>query len=229
TAFHLSTEVPAWRTLTRTQEQSRAWGWLRALRGLRRPYAPVIGHGLFVRADLFARHDGLPTAFWCEDIALTFLYHLQSVPIIPLASLEENETPYTLPACSEQARTWFSTLIELRSLLQFARAYGDESIPGLAAGIYARRSMLNLEWLLGGPCCLLLPLLGALQHPLIGAASALLTCGYVFLPGVAVLVLLQTPVSGAKRPLKIARLMLATWIYTSIVAPRGPWQALLSR
>jgi hypothetical protein len=228
TAFHLSTEVPAWRKLIRMQEQSRGWGWQRALMGLRRPYAPVVGHGLFVRADLFAQHDGLPTAFWCEDIALTFLYHLRGVPIMPLPSFEENETPYTLRACRDQACTWFSTLIMLRSLLQFARTYGEPT-PGLAAGLYARRALRNTEWLLGGPCCLLLPFLGALQHPLIGAASALLTAGYVFLPSIAVFVSRQTPVSGTNRPLKTARLVVATWIYTCIVAPGGPWQALLFR
>jgi len=78
-----------------------------ALGRLMPPLAHCVGHGLFVRADTFARLGGLPTATMNEDLAFGFLACAAGVPIDPLPVLELAGSPVTVTGVIRQARQWF--------------------------------------------------------------------------------------------------------------------------
>ncbi len=71
------------------------------------PLAHCVGHGLFIRADTFARLGGLPTATMNEDLAFGFLACAAGVPIDPMPVLELADSPVTIAGVVRQARQWF--------------------------------------------------------------------------------------------------------------------------
>lgn len=71
------------------------------------PLAHCVGHGLFIRADTFARLGGLPTVTMNEDLAFGYLACAAGVPIDPLPVLELADSPVTAASVIRQARQWF--------------------------------------------------------------------------------------------------------------------------
>lgn len=74
---------------------------------LRCSYAHVVGHGLFVRADVLRSVGGFPTGTPTEDLFLGFLLRSLGWRIEPLPLLELADTPRSLGAVLAQRRGWF--------------------------------------------------------------------------------------------------------------------------
>lgn len=88
------------------------------------PLAHCVGHGLFIRADVFARLGGLPTATMNEDLAFGFLACAAGVPIDPLPVLELADSPVTVAGVIRQARQWFWSYPQYPAAAQLAAAVG---------------------------------------------------------------------------------------------------------
>lgn len=106
------------------------------------PLAHCVGHGLMIRADLFAELGGLPESTGNEDLALGYLACAAGVPIDPLPLLEEADTPVTLGSWLSQARQWFLSYPQYPAAAALAAAGGH--------GTPARRCWLTVQGLARG-------------------------------------------------------------------------------
>lgn len=70
-----------------------------------------IGHGLFIRFSLISK-DMLPLNTLTEDLAYGFLQCCKREPIVPLALLENSESPETIKMFINQKKTWFWPYLE---------------------------------------------------------------------------------------------------------------------
>jgi hypothetical protein len=121
----------------------RQAGYARRHRGrTMMPLAHCVGHGLMIRADLFAELGGLPESTGNEDLALGYLACAAGVPIDPLPLLEEADTPVTLGSWLSQARQWFLSYPQYPAAAALAAAGGY--------GTPARRGWLTVQGLARG-------------------------------------------------------------------------------
>jgi hypothetical protein len=106
------------------------------------PLAHCVGHGLMIRADLFAELGGLPESTCNEDLAFGYLACAAGVPIDPLPVIEEADTPVTLRSWLNQARQWFISYPQYPAAAALAAAAGH--------GVPARRAWLTAQGLARG-------------------------------------------------------------------------------
>jgi len=147
----LAREVPR---LRRQSAQARAAGRMHWWPRL----AHCVGHGLFVRGDVFTRLGGLPTATMNEDLAFGYLACAAGVPIDPLPTLESADSPRTAAGVIRQARQWFWSYPE------YLRAGGLAAGAGL--GSRWSRAALTAQGLARGALWLV-------QSPAVAATVAL--------------------------------------------------------
>jgi hypothetical protein len=69
--------------------------------------AHCVGHGLFVRLTALSQNNALPTETVNEDLPFGFYKCCVGEPILPLAILENSETPTSVQALMDQKKTWF--------------------------------------------------------------------------------------------------------------------------
>lgn len=106
----------------------------------------VVGHGLFIRLDLINEMNGFNTKYWCEDIYLSSYLQNKNIPIVPLLTLENMETPNTLSNLMRQNSVWFNTSIKYLSIFKdIKKDTKILSVNGKIALINEIRSAIN--WL----------------------------------------------------------------------------------
>jgi hypothetical protein len=169
----LAHEIPAWR---RQARQARALRGASADQRARWPrFAHCTGHGLFIRADEFARQGGLPTATMNEDLAFGYLCSAAGIPIDPLPALECADSPEAPGQLLRQKRQWFWSYCDLPRLVRLAADLGMSTPRGrllLAAQVAAG----GLAWLGTSPAVaatIALPILSRHPGSLLGCAAAL--------------------------------------------------------
>ena len=72
-------------------------------------YTHVVGHGLVVELDTLKKLGNFNTKFWCEDMYLGLQLQYHHIPITPVYTLENTETPNTLEKLIKQNAVWFTT------------------------------------------------------------------------------------------------------------------------
>lgn len=183
------------------------------------PLAHCVGHGLMIRADLFAELGGLPESTGNEDLALGYLACAAGVPIDPLPLLEEADTPVTLGSWLSQARQWFVSYPQYPAAAALAAAGGH--------GTPARRGWLTVQglargalWLGQSPAIALAITLPAMTSRR-RTAAVLAGCGlagYFAIPA-------WLAARAAGRPVRPGRALpggLAAMLLSSL----GPWRSL---
>jgi len=183
------------------------------------PLAHCVGHGLMIRADLFAELGGLPESTGNEDLALGYLACAAGVPIEPLPLLEEADTPVTLGSWLSQARQWF------RSYPQYPAAAALAAAAGY--GTPARRGWLTVQGLVRGALWLGQSPAVALVIVLPAVASRRRTAAVLAAGGLAgyFAVPAWLAARAAGRPVRPGRALpggLAAMLLSSI----GPWRSL---
>jgi hypothetical protein len=215
TRWTLAREIPRLRAQAR---QARAGGtcWPRL--------GHCVGHGLFVRGDIWQQLDGLPTATMNEDLAFGYMLSDVGIPIDPLPVVEHAEAPDTPRAVLRQARQWFWSYPQYPAAAMLAARAG----PGTQAG----RTWLTLHglargalWLGQSPAIaatLLLPLV-ARRRALAATAAACALATYAAVP-VAMLAAHQR---GTSHPVRCGPRELAGTIAAAAISSVGPWWCLL--
>lgn len=82
-------------------------------------YTHVVGHGLIINMGILKELGNFNTKFWCEDIYLGIQLKFNNIPITPLLTLENMETPNKLYKIIKQNSVWFKTTS------QFFKIYKD--------------------------------------------------------------------------------------------------------
>ena len=130
----LAREIPRLRAQARQARRRPNARWPRL--------AHCVGHGLFVRGDLWRQVDGLPSATMNEDLAFGYMLSAARVPIEPLPLIEHADSPDTIRAVFRQARQWFwsypqypaAAALAQRSGLGSRRDRAWLTVQGLARG-----------------------------------------------------------------------------------------------
>ncbi|HVX44968.1 MAG TPA: glycosyltransferase family 2 protein [Mycobacteriales bacterium] len=216
-SFALSVEVSRLRAL-QTRER----------RGWKRVYSPVSGHGLFIRGDILRQHNGFPEEPWCEDIALTFGYYCRGYDIVPLRSVEDNESPLSWPVYIRQSATWFTGASQFPALIRFARRAAPGTDTATLAGVAGRRALLSAAWV-GRPvvCWVSVGVLGVTAGPLPAAAGLAGWSAAQYWQHAPIWALCRSREnSGRSRPIVEAA---ATSAFVLGIAPLGPALSLGSR
>lgn len=120
---------------------------------LRRSYAHVVGHGLFIRADVLRAVGGFPTETPTEDLFLGFLLRSLGWRIEPLPLLELADTPRSLRAVLAQRRGWFFGPLYFPAYLRSVWRRRDlTSTQRAGAVLMTAQVMLSaIAWLTSGP------------------------------------------------------------------------------
>jgi hypothetical protein len=183
------------------------------------PLAHCVGHGLMIRADLFAELGGLPESTGNEDLAFGYLACAAGVPIDPLPLLEEADTPVTLGSWLNQSRQWFLSYPQYPAAAALAAAAGH--------GTPARRGWLTVQGLARGALWL-----G--QSPAIALAIALPAlarhrCSAAVLTGCGLAGYFAVPAwltaRAARRPIRPAR-ALPGGVAAMLLSSLGPCRSL---
>lgn len=82
-------------------------------------YTHVVGHGLIINMGILKELGNFNTKFWCEDIYLGIQLKFNNIPITPILTLENMETPNKLYKIIKQNSVWFKTTS------QFLKIYKD--------------------------------------------------------------------------------------------------------
>ncbi|HEY2579268.1 MAG TPA: glycosyltransferase family 2 protein [Streptosporangiaceae bacterium] len=183
------------------------------------PLAHCVGHGLMIRADLFAELGGLPESTGNEDLALGYLACAAGVPIDPLPLLEEAHTPLTLSSWLSQARQWFLSYPQYPAAAALAAAAGHGT-PARRCWLTAQGLARGVLWLGQSPAvALAIALPGMARHR--RSAAVLTGCG---LAGYfAVPAWLTARVTG--RPIRLGR-ALPGGLVAMLLSSIGPWRSL---
>lgn len=125
--------------------------------------AHCVGHGMFIRQDLFEQLGGLSTTTMNEDLPFGFKLCCRGIPIIPVPLLESADTPETWRSLLNQKRVWFwgcLDYVKCRSQALREQPENSTRINWLTLqGYYYGLSWAMNSILLGGPL-----LLGLLTH-----------------------------------------------------------------
>lgn len=118
--------------------------------GVRRPYTVITGYGLTVNADFFISHGGFTPDLWGEDMALSWLYHVQGVEVRTVPLIASNELAATWAGRLAQQAMWARTALDLRSCVHYAcQLPGSDS--SALVGLIARRALRTSSWIASGP------------------------------------------------------------------------------
>lgn len=74
--------------------------------------AHCVGHGLFIKVQLFNKLHGLPITTLNEDVLFGFQLCALKIPIIPIKIMETATTPSTIKYLINQKRIWFWSYLE---------------------------------------------------------------------------------------------------------------------
>ena len=213
-AFALSVEMPRLRG-----DRRHGNGW-------RRPYTPLSGHGLFIRADVLTGHGGFPVEPWCEDIALTFGYYCRGSELAVVPSVEENESPLSWGAYLRQSASWFTGSTQFVKLVRFAHRAAPGAGLGTRMSVVLRRLALSVAWV-GAPLLCWWAMVTL-------AVAVSLAVALVALVAWAVAVYWsQRPLWLASRPRAAAGMamweILAATVFMLTIAPLGPLVSITAR
>lgn len=216
----LAREIPrlrrqAARTRAARAAGSPAGGWPRL--------AHCVGHGLFVRGDVFTRLGGLPAATMNEDLAFGYLACAAGIPIDPLPVLEHAAGPGTAAAVVRQARQWFW------SYPQYMRAAGLAARAGLGTrwsrtALAAQGLARGTLWLAQSPAvaaAIALPLAARRRGPAAAAAAGAVAAYY----GVPFAVLARHLRRGGQH-IRLGPRELAGGLAACLASSLGPWWCL---
>lgn len=120
---------------------------------LRRSYAHVVGHGLFIRVDVLRAVGGFPTETPTEDLFLGFLLRSLGWRIEPLPLLELADTPRSVRAVLVQRRGWFFGPLYFPAYLRSVWRRGDLTTAQRAGAVLmtAQVMLSAIAWLTSGP------------------------------------------------------------------------------
>jgi cellulose synthase/poly-beta-1,6-N-acetylglucosamine synthase-like glycosyltransferase len=124
-----------------------------ASRLLRCSYAHVVGHGLFVRADVLRAAGGFPIETPTEDLFLGFLLRSLGWRIEPLPLLELADTPRSVLAVLAQRRGWFFGPLYVPAYLRCVWRRPDLTAAQRAGAVLmsAQVMLSAVAWLTSGP------------------------------------------------------------------------------
>ncbi|MDQ1295437.1 MAG: hypothetical protein QG608_3322 [Actinomycetota bacterium] len=151
-------------TLAREIPRLRAQ-WQATQRGERVPLAHCVGHGLFARADYFARSGGLPLETMNEDLAFGYFACAEGTPIRPVAVLECGDAPRSVSAFVGQTRQWFWSYAQYPAMAALAAQRGLGT-PADRARLTTAGLIRGALWLGQSPVAF-----GALALPVLHAAA----------------------------------------------------------
>jgi cellulose synthase/poly-beta-1,6-N-acetylglucosamine synthase-like glycosyltransferase len=120
---------------------------------LRCSYAHVVGHGLFIRADVLRAVGGFPIETPTEDLFLGFLLRSLAWHIEPLPLLELADTPRSVRAVLAQRRGWFLGPLYVPAYLRCVWRRPDlRAAQRAGAVLMSAQLMLSaIAWLTSGP------------------------------------------------------------------------------
>lgn len=146
----------------------------------RRGLAQTVGHGLFVRRDVFEQLGGLPEKTSLDDVPFGYRATMRAVRIEVVPHLETAEAPADIRELVSQSRRWFRSYLDYPAIARETHAAGvcTRQEQALALSIAAYR---GAAWLLRGPAALAAAALTIRPgHPATRALSAAaLWFGYV--------------------------------------------------
>lgn len=214
TRWTLAREIP------RLRAQARG---ARASRRTRPRLGHCVGHGLFVRGDLWNELGGLPATTMNEDLAFGYLLSAAGIPIDPLPVAEHAEAPETLHAVLRQARQWFWSYPQYPAAAALASDAGLGT-PFVRTWLTVHGLARGALWLGQSPAVaatLLLPLV-ARQRWVAAAAAATAMAAYTAVP-VTLLAFLQR---GTSHPVRCRPRELAGTVAAATISSVGPWWCL---
>ncbi|MEU3538085.1 glycosyltransferase family 2 protein [Streptomyces paromomycinus] len=188
------------------------------------PLAHCVGHGLFVRGDVWTAWGGLPTETMNEDLALSFLACAAGVPIDPLPVLEIGDAPTSPLALIRQQSQWFWSYAQYPAMSRLAAARGLGT-PAVRWWLTATGLGRGALWLGQSPAVaatLALPLLhrragGSPLSTVATACGAVLALGaYLGLPARALAA--RAPATNSTRQWGM--------LPAALVFSAGPWHCL---
>jgi hypothetical protein len=119
--------------------------------------AQTVGHGLWIRRDVFDKVGGLPTFTLLDDLPLGYRLTVENVPVDVVPHLATATAPGSVSDLVAQGRRWFHNYLDYPRCATSARTGGHGSAAGrsvaLASGLYRASA-----WLLRSPAfalCLL--------------------------------------------------------------------------
>lgn len=108
-------------------------------------YSHVLGHGLIINMKTLRELGNFNKDFWCEDIYLGIQLKFHNIITTPLLTLENIETPNTLPNLVKQNSVWFKTTSQFRKIYKdiIKRGKVKNKIKGLIACFNEYRCAIN--------------------------------------------------------------------------------------
>jgi Glycosyltransferase like family 2 len=138
----------------------------------RRGLAQTVGHGLFVRRDVFEQLGGLPEKTFLDDVPFGYRATMRAVQVEVVPHLETAEAPGDARELVSQSKRWFRSYLDYPSMARETHAAGvcTRQEQAVALSIAAYR---GAAWLLRGPAALAaLALTIRPGHPATRALSA---------------------------------------------------------
>ncbi|MEU9168527.1 hypothetical protein AB0D34_12145 [Streptomyces sp. NPDC048420] len=178
TLWTLRREIPAFRRYTRAVLGGH--GPVRMLAG-GGALAQTVGHGLWVRLDVFGELDGLPTYTVLDDLPFGFRATVEHVPVHVVDHTATAPGPEDARTLLEQGRRWFANYLDYSACwaesTRCGRGTPARRATALAAGWYR-----GATWLARTPAtvtCLYLLLRPSTRLPMRATAATALWLGLV--------------------------------------------------
>ena len=119
-----------------------------ATRLRRRGLAQPVGHGLFIRLDVYRQLGGLPTFSVLDDVPFGYLLTLREVPVEVVARTYTVAAPDTLGELLAQSARWFHSYLDSPACARHWRERGSAAAHAKALSIAGWRGS---TWLLASP------------------------------------------------------------------------------
>ncbi|MEU7894227.1 hypothetical protein AB0B45_15365 [Nonomuraea sp. NPDC049152] len=218
TLWTLRREIPYARRYGKLIGRGRQLWWGVARAGVSQP----VGHGLFVRGDVFDRVGGLPEFTLLDDVPFGYQLTMHRVPVVPVPVMTVADAPEQAGEALAQGHRWFRSYLDYPAVARHASAAGAGTAGAHAAAL-AVCLYRGVAWLSASPCtaaCLLVAVSRRHRWPVRVAAVAALAWGVV-----APVVLLGHAEGHTTTARGVARRavgLLAAYLLRSV----GPWQAV---
>jgi len=117
------------------------------------PLGHCVGHGLFIRLDLFEGMGGVPTSTVNEDLPLGYCFSARRIPIYPLPCLEIADSPDSIIETILQKKRWFWSYLQYPMCRDLAE-YLDLGDANSRLSLLLQGLFQGLAWLMTSPCIL---------------------------------------------------------------------------
>ncbi|WP_329080138.1 glycosyltransferase [Streptosporangium sp. NBC_01469] len=219
TLWTLRREIPYVRRYGQMIGRAGRLPWWDAVRA---GVSQLVGHGLFVRGDVFADLGGLPDFTVLDDVPFGYRLTMERIPVESVPVTLVADAPEDVRELLAQSRRWFQCNLDYPKVARAARAAGSGSMAAHVAAL-AVCFYRGAAWLSASPAtaaCLLVAVDRRHRPPVRTAAIAALAWG-VAVPVVVLTRADRQPLTAGGITRRSAG-VLAAYLLRSI----GPWQAV---